>query len=172
MSNPLPGDPRAYEVAGLAIDASDGARLPMQVLYRVLEVMRRQEGVHRQAGSVHGCALFLQDELQCFVEDVGRHNALDTIAGWMAMHEVGGHDKVFYTTGRLTSEMVLKAAHMGVAVVVSRNGVTAMGHQLACELGLTLIGRALNRRFLCYCGAQRLLRSSEGAVSSAAPPAS
>jgi len=145
------------DVAGLAISADRGARLEQAVLYRILELMRRQDCIHRQAGSVHGCAVFSGEEMLFFVEDVGRHNALDTIAGWMAMNDVDGADKVFYTTGRLTSEMVLKAARMGVAVVISRNGVTAMGHQLATQLGLTLIGRALNRHYLCYCGAQRLV---------------
>lgn len=145
------------DVTGLAISADRGARLEQSALYRILEIMRRQDCIHRQAGSVHGCAVFSGEEMLFFVEDVGRHNALDTIAGWMAMNGVDGADKVFYTTGRLTSEMVLKAARMGVAVVISRNGVTAMGHQLATQLGLTLIGRALNRHYLCYCGAQRLV---------------
>jgi FdhD protein len=86
---------------------------------------------------------------------VGRHNAIDTIAGWMAMHGVEGGDKAFYTTGRLTSEMVMKSAHMGVPIIVSRNGVTAMGHELAAKLGMTLFGRAANRHFLCYTGAER-----------------
>jgi FdhD protein len=90
-----------------------------------------------------------------FVEDVGRHNAIDTIAGWMALHGVDGSDKAFYTTGRLTSEMVMKAAHLGVPIVVSRNGVTAMGHSLATQLGMALFGRAANRHFLCYSGAER-----------------
>ena len=93
--------------------------------------------------------------MEMFVEDVGRHNAIDTIAGWMSMRGVDGADKVFYTTGRLTSEMVMKAASLGVPIVVSRNGVTAMGHELASRLGMTLFGRAANRHFLCYCGAER-----------------
>jgi hypothetical protein len=90
-----------------------------------------------------------------FVEDVGRHNAIDTIAGWMALHGVDGADKAFYTTGRLTSEMVMKSAQMGVPIIVSRNGVTAMGHDLACKLGMALFGRAANRHFLCYTGFER-----------------
>jgi FdhD protein len=90
-----------------------------------------------------------------FVEDVGRHNAIDSIAGWMAVHGIDGGDKVFYTTGRLTSEMVMKSAHMGVPIIVSRNGVTAMGHELAGKLGMTLFGRAAGRHFLCYCGFER-----------------
>jgi FdhD protein len=90
-----------------------------------------------------------------FVEDVGRHNAIDTIAGWMAQHGVQGADKIFYTTGRLTSEMVMKSAQIGVPIIVSRNGVTAMGHELAARLGMALFGRAAKRHFLCYAGAER-----------------
>ena len=97
----------------------------------MLEVMRQQDSIHRKAGSVHGCALFRGGEMLMFVEDVGRHNAIDTIAGWMAMHGVAGGDKAFYTTGRLTSEMVMKSAQIGVPIIVSRNGVTAMGHEMA-----------------------------------------
>ncbi len=135
------------------------ARISQSTLHRMLETMRQQDSIHRKAGSVHGCALFkLQGntaEMQMFVEDVGRHNAIDTIAGWMSMHGVVGADKAFYTTGRLTSEMVMKAAQLGVPIVVSRNGVTAMGHELAAKLGMTLFGRAANRHFLCYCGFDR-----------------
>jgi FdhD protein len=90
-----------------------------------------------------------------FIEDVGRHNAIDTIAGWMWMHNVHGADKVFYTTGRLTSEMVMKSAQIGVPIIVSRNGVTAMGHEMATRLGMTLFGRASNRHFICYTGFER-----------------
>lgn len=131
------------------------ARIRQSTLLGVLDVMRQQDSVHRRAGSVHGCALFQGGELLMFVEDVGRHNAIDAIAGWMAMNGVQGHDKLFYTTGRLTSEMVMKAAHMGVPMIVSRNGVTQMGHDLATRLGMTLFGRASNRHFLCYCGFDR-----------------
>jgi FdhD protein len=131
------------------------ARIRQSSLHGMLEVMRNQESIHRKAGSVHGCALFRGTELLKFVEDVGRHNAIDTIAGWMWMHGVGGADKTFYTTGRLTSEMVAKAAQMGVPIVVSRNGCTQMGHELAARLGMTLFGRAANRHFLCYCGFER-----------------
>jgi len=135
------------------------ARIRQTTLHRMLETMRQQESIHRKAGSVHGCALFRLhqqgSELLYFVEDVGRHNAIDTIAGWMGMHGVQGADKAFYTTGRLTSEMVMKGAQMGVPIIVSRNGVTAMGHELASRLGMTLFGRAANRHFLCYTGAER-----------------
>jgi FdhD protein len=131
------------------------ARIRQSTLHRMLETMRQQDSIHRKAGSVHGCALFRGAEMLMFVEDVGRHNAIDTIAGWMALHGVDGADKAFYTTGRLTSEMVMKAAQLGVPIIVSRNGVTAMGHELASRLGMTLFGRAANRHFLCYTGTER-----------------
>ena len=132
-----------------------GARIRQGTLVRMLETMRQQDSIHRKAGSVHGCALFQGAEMLRFVEDVGRHNAIDTITGWMALHGVAGGDKTFYTTGRLTSEMVMKSAQIGVPIIVSRNGVTAMGHELASRLGMTLFGRAANRHFLCYTGAER-----------------
>jgi FdhD protein len=131
------------------------ARIRQSTLHGMLEVMRQRNSIHRKAGSVHGCALFRGSEMLMFVEDVGRHNAIDTIAGWMALHGVVGADKTFYTTGRLTSEMVMKSAQMGVPIIVSRNGVTAMGHELASRLGMTLFGRAANRHFLCYTGFER-----------------
>ena len=131
------------------------ARISQATLYGLLNAMRVQESTYKSAGSVHGCALFRQDELLMFVEDVGRHNAIDTIAGWMWLRGMGGADKIFYTTGRLTSEMVIKSAQMGVPVVVSRSGITQMGHQLATQLGLALFGRATNRHFICYCGFER-----------------
>ena len=138
---------------------AQSARIRQSTLQRMLETMRQQDSIHRKAGSVHGCALFRlrqqSGDMLTFVEDVGRHNAIDTIAGWMALHGVDGADKAFYTTGRLTSEMVMKAAQMGVPIIVSRNGVTAMGHELASRLGMTLFGRAANRHFLCYTGLER-----------------
>jgi FdhD protein len=131
------------------------ARIGQGTLRAMLEAMRLRDSVHRRAGSVHGCALFQGAELQVCFEDVGRHNAIDTIAGWMWMRGVDGADKSFYTTGRLTSEMVMKSAQMGVPIVVSRNGITQMGHELATRLGMTLFGRAINRHFLCYTGFER-----------------
>jgi FdhD protein len=131
------------------------ARLSQRALYGLLNAIRVQETTYKSAGSVHGCALFRQDQLLTFVEDVGRHNAIDTIAGWMWLNEVDGGDKTFYTTGRLTSEMVIKSAQLGVPIVVSRSGITQMGHQLATQLGLALFGRATNRHFICYCGFER-----------------
>ncbi|NMM75269.1 sulfurtransferase FdhD [Acidovorax sp. SRB_14] len=150
-------------VFGEAMDALGHIRLPdaraaritQGQLYKLLDSLRQRDTVHRRAGSVHGCALFEGSRMLVFVEDVGRHNAVDTIAGWMLMHGVSGTDKVFFTTGRLTSEMVIKAAQMGVPIVVSRNGVSAMGHDLATRLGMTLFGRAANRHFFCYTGFER-----------------
>ena len=131
------------------------ARVSQSALYALLNAMRVQESTYKSAGSVHGCALFRQGELLTFVEDVGRHNAIDTIAGWMWMNDIDGADKVFYTTGRLTSEMVIKSAQMGVPIIVSRSGVTQMGLELAQRLKLALFGRATNRHFICYCGFER-----------------
>jgi FdhD protein len=148
------GDAMA-QIDAIRLPTAQTARIDQATLLRILETMRSRDSVHRQAGSVHGCALFSGSDMLVFVEDVGRHNAIDTIAGWMAMHGVTGGDKVFFTTGRLTSEMVMKSAHMGVPIVVSRNGVTAMGHELAVKLGMTLFGRAANRHFLCYSGSER-----------------
>ncbi len=135
------------------------ASLAQTELYGIVNVIRLQESTYKSAGSVHGCALFRGEEMLVFVEDVGRHNAIDTIAGWMWLQDArvgSGHDKVFYTTGRLTSEMVIKSAQMGVPIVVSRSGITQMGHEVAQRLGLCAIGRATNKRFLCYTGASRL----------------
>jgi FdhD protein len=170
------------EVEKLVLPA---ASLTQTQLYGVVNAIRLQESTYKSAGSVHGCALFRGEDLLLFVEDVGRHNAIDTIAGWMWMNNdaptlatscaalppegavpclgrpgaaagVSGHDKVFYTTGRLTSEMVIKSAQMGVPIVVSRSGITQMGHEVAERLGLCTIGRATNKRFLCYTGSERL----------------
>jgi FdhD protein len=143
------------QVGAVKLPTAAEARIRQSTLQTLLETMRQQDSIHRKAGSVHGCALFQGGEKLYFVEDVGRHNAIDTIAGWMGLHGVQGGDKIFYTTGRLTSEMVMKAALMGVPIIVSRNGVTHMGHELAVQLGLTLFGRAANKHFLCYCGFER-----------------
>jgi FdhD protein len=143
------------EIDRIALPA---ATLTQAQLYGIVNAIRLQESTYKSAGSVHGCALFRGEQMLIFVEDVGRHNAIDTIAGWMWMqHDLSGGDKVFYTTGRLTSEMVIKSAQMGVPIVVSRSGITQMGHEVAERLGLCAIGRATNRRFLCYSAPGRLL---------------
>ncbi|MDP3189912.1 formate dehydrogenase accessory sulfurtransferase FdhD [Rhodoferax sp.] len=140
------------------------ATLSQAELYGIVNAIRLQETTYKSSGSVHGCALFQGAEMLVFVEDVGRHNAIDTIAGWMWMdpeERMSGADKVFYTTGRLTSEMVIKSAQMGVPIVVSRSGITQMGLDVAQRLGLCAIGRATNKRFLCYSGASRLVLQPE-----------
>jgi FdhD protein len=143
------------QLASIKLPDPASARIRQSTLNALLEQMRQRNSIHRKAGSVHGCALFSGRQMLLAVEDVGRHNAIDTIAGWMGMHGVDGADKTFYTTGRLTSEMVMKSAQMGVPIIVSRNGVTAMGHALAEQLGMALFGRAANRHFLCYTGFDR-----------------
>jgi FdhD protein len=142
-------------IEGLRLPDAASARIDQATLNALLEQVRQRDSVHRRAGSVHGCALFSGSRLLAAAEDVGRHNAVDTLAGWMGQHGVAGHDKLLYTTGRLTSEMVMKAARMALPIVVSRNGVTAMGHTMAVRLGMTLFGRAANRHFLCYSGFER-----------------
>jgi len=151
-------------VFGDLMDEVDQIRLPAATLtqaqlYGIVNAIRLQESTYKSAGSVHGCALFRGEEMLFFVEDVGRHNAVDTIAGWMWLQDpaaMDGADKVFYTTGRLTSEMVIKSAQMGVPIVVSRSGITQMGHMVAERVGLCAIGRATGKHFLCYTAPDRL----------------
>lgn len=164
-------------VFGDMMDEVDSIRLPDAVitqaqLYGITNAIRLQETTYKSSGSVHGCALFgvtpQGPEMLIFVEDVGRHNAIDTIAGWMWMQDASNMtsaDKVFYTTGRLTSEMVIKSAQMGVPIVVSRSGITQMGHEVAQRLGLCTVGRATNKHFLCYSGDHRLVLQPELAGS-------
>jgi FdhD protein len=146
------------------IDLSPDARLTQAQLYGIVNAIRLQESTYKSAGSVHACALFRGEEMLIFVEDVGRHNAIDTIAGWIWMQDPALMDdasKVFYTTGRLTSEMVIKSAQMGVPIVVSRSGITQMGHMVAERVGLCAIGRATGRHFYCYTALQRLVLQPE-----------
>jgi FdhD protein len=109
---------------------------------------------------VHGCALADGETILTFVEDVGRHNAADAIAGWMWLEDIPGDDKIFYTTGRLTSEMVIKAAQMRIPVLVSRSGLTQMGYEIAKKVGITMIGRAVNRHYLLFTGVERLVKAA------------
>jgi len=130
-------------------------------LFVLIENVRRHETIYKQAGAVHGCALASrQGEILMFVEDVGRHNAVDAIAGFMWLDAIDGSDKVFYTTGRLTSEMVIKCAQMRVPFLVSRSGLTKMGHQIAERVGLTMLGRASGRHYLAFTGKHRLKRTA------------
>ena len=140
----------------IKLPAAAQARIRGSALRALLEVMRQHDSIHRHARSVHSCALFQDARLLVSVEDVSRHNALDTISGWMALHGIEGGDKVLFTSGRLTGEMVIKAAQSGVPIFVSRNGVSAMGYDLAKKFGMALLGRAINRRFHCYVGEERL----------------
>ena len=134
-----------------------GARLRQSTVYRVVETIRTQQSIYKQAGSVHGCALFSSDgALLYFVEDVGRHNAVDAIAGKMWLDQIDGHDKVFYTTGRLTSEMVIKGAQMGIPFLLSRSGTTQMGHMVAGKVGMSLLARCTGKHFLLLTGHDRL----------------
>ncbi|AGW91690.1 MULTISPECIES: formate dehydrogenase accessory sulfurtransferase FdhD [Cupriavidus] len=148
-------------VFGSLLDEVDSIRLPVDTtldqdtLYGIIDTIRLQQSVYKQAGSVHGCALFKGTELLMFVEDVGRHNAVDAIAGRMWLEDMRGDDKIFYTTGRLTSEMVIKGAQMGIPFLLSRSGVTQMGYQMAQRVNLTLFARCTGKHFLLYTGRER-----------------
>lgn len=145
------------DVDAASLPALGKQRISRSELLRILEVTREYDAIHRAAGSVHGCALFQGAELLVSLEDVSRHNGLDTVVGWMMLYGVAGDDKTLFTTGRLTGEMVMKAAHNGISIVVSRNGVTSMGLEVAVKLGLVLFGRAAKGRYLCYSGAERFV---------------
>jgi FdhD protein len=138
------------------------ARLKQSTVHRIVETVRTQQSVYKQAGSVHGCALFTNDgELLWFIEDVGRHNAVDAIAGLMWLEGMIGADKVFYTTGRLTSEMVIKGAQMGIPFLLSRSGTTQMGHAVAEQVGMSLLARCSGHHFLLLSGEERLVFEPE-----------
>ncbi|WP_424946931.1 formate dehydrogenase accessory sulfurtransferase FdhD [Candidatus Spongiihabitans sp.] len=123
-------------------------KIRQSAIYAALKAVTQCNKIYRAAGSVHGCGLCQDGEVLMFIEDVGRHNAMDTISGEMWLKGMNGHDKIFYSTGRLTSEIVMKAALMGIPVLVSRNGTTHMGFELAEELGVILIARAKSRQFV------------------------
>ena len=137
----------------------DDVKLSEETLYGLLDAVRRHETIYKSAGAVHGCALASGSEILYFVEDVGRHNAVDAIAGLMWLDAVDGSDKIFYTTGRLTSEMVIKAAQMEIPFLVSRSGLTQMGYEIASRVGITMIGRAVNKHYLLFTGKQRFVKS-------------
>ncbi len=144
------------EVDSITLDPD--ARLQQSTLYRIVDTIRTLHSIYKQAGSVHGCALFSEEgELIHFVEDVGRHNAVDAIAGKMWLDGMGGADKVFYTTGRLTSEMVIKGAQMGIPFLLSRSGTTQMGHMVAERVGMSLLARCSGKHFLLLTGKERLV---------------
>jgi FdhD protein len=130
-------------------------------LFALIDRVRKHETIYKQAGAVHGCALATRaGDILMFVEDVGRHNAVDAIAGFMWLQAIDGSDKVFYTTGRLTSEMVIKCAQMRIPFLVSRSGLTQMGHEIAKKVGITMLGRASGKHYLAFTGRERLLRTA------------
>ncbi len=151
-----------------SISLPSDARLKQSTLYKVIDTIRTHRSVYKQAGSVHGCALFsAAGELIQFVEDVGRHNAVDTIAGKMWFDGMGGEDKIFYTTGRLTSEMVMKGAQMGIPFLLSRSGATQMGHMVAERLNMSLIARCSGKHFLLLSGVDRIIFDDVAALETA-----
>jgi FdhD protein len=148
-------------VFGSILEELDQIRLPRRwlkqsTIYHLLIALNEYNDVYKRAGAVHGCALCSENEILKFVEDVGRHNAVDAIAGMMWLDDIDGTDKIFYTTGRLTSEMVIKVAQMGIPALLSRSGITQMGANLARKVGVTLIGRAKGRHFLIFNGREQI----------------
>jgi FdhD protein len=147
---------------GDLLEALDEIALPKTPLktswlYRLTHAINTTPSLYLEAGAIHGCVLAREDRPLVYMEDVGRHNAVDKIAGWMFRHGESGGDKIFYTTGRLTSEMVIKTVRMGIPILVSRSGFTAWGVELARKTGLTLIGRARGKRFVALSGEDRIV---------------
>lgn len=149
-------------VFGDMMEGLEGLTLPAAPLrtswlYALAQKINTTPSLYLQAGAIHGTVLCQQDRPLVYMEDVGRHNAVDKVAGWMVQSGAQGGDKILYTTGRLTSEMVIKCAHMGIPVLVSRSGFTAWGAQIATQVGMTLIGRMRGQRFQCLSGAERII---------------
>jgi FdhD protein len=147
-----------------SVKLREDIQLREDTLYALLDLVRRHETIYKTAGAVHGCALATNgegaSEIITFVEDVGRHNAVDAIAGQMWLERIDGSDKIFYTTGRLTSEMVIKCAQMRIPFLVSRSGLTQMGWRIADKVGLTMLGRAVNRHYLLFTGKHRFVKTT------------
>ena len=158
-------------VFGDLMEEIDHIRLPQDAvlteatLQALLDNVRQHDSLYKKAGALHGCALAKGAEILYYVEDVGRHNAVDAIAGMMWLDKVDGGDKIFYTTGRLTSEMVIKAAQMGIPFLVSRSGLTRMGWEIAQKTGITMIGRAQGRHFLLFTGVERFRHQMQKAAT-------
>lgn len=155
-------------VFGDMMEGLEGLTLPetplrTSWLYALASKINRTPSLYLEAGAIHGTVLCQGDRPLVYMEDVGRHNAVDKVAGWMRAEGVNGADKILYTTGRLTSEMVIKTAQMGIPTLVSRSGFTAWGVEIAQEIGLTLIGRMRGQRFTCLSGADRLIRDMDPA---------
>ncbi len=147
---------------GDLMEVIEGVRLPASELrtswlYRLAHAINTMPSLYLEAGAIHGAVLCWRDEPLVYMEDVGRHNAVDKIAGYMHRHGITGGDKIFYTTGRLTSEMVIKTVRMGIPILVSRSGFTGWGVELARQAGLTLIGRTRGKRFLALSGTERIV---------------
>jgi len=144
-------------VYGNLMEELDKIRLPspsikQSMIYKLLDTLNAHNEIYKRAGAVHGCALCRNTHIELFIEDVGRHNAVDAIAGHMWLNRLSGEDKIFYTTGRLTSEMVIKVALMGIPVLLSRSGATQMGLDIAKKMGVVLIARARGKHFMVYNG--------------------
>ena len=149
-------------VFGDLMEALENIALPKAILrtswlYKLTHTINTTPSLYLEAGAIHGCVLARQDQPLVYMEDVGRHNAVDKIAGWMFKEKVPAHDKIFYTTGRLTSEMVIKTVRMGIPILISRSGFTAWGVELARKANLTLIGRARGKRFVALAGEDRIV---------------
>src|SRR5882672_2883622 len=149
-------------VFGDLMEVIENAKLPAATLrtswlYALANKINTTPSLYLEAGAIHGCVLAQEDRTLVYMEDVGRHNAVDKIAGWMFRHRVPAHDKIFYTTGRLTSEMVIKTVRMGIPILISRSGFTAWGVELARKAHLTLIGRARGKRFVALAGESRIV---------------
>ena len=156
-------------VFGDIMEGIEGLRLPpaqlkTSWLYSMSRQINQMPSLYLSAGAIHGTVLCLRDEPLVYMEDVGRHNAVDKVAGWMRATQTSGADKILYTTGRLTSEMVIKCALMGIPVLASRSGFTAWGVELAEQVGLTLIGRMRGQRFQCLSGQERLVFDADPSI--------
>ncbi len=161
-------------VFGDMMEGLEGLTLPPSELrtswlYALADTINRTPSLYLSAGAIHGTVLCHKDRPLVYMEDVGRHNAVDKIAGWMLSQGVGSADKILYTTGRLTSEMVIKTALMGIPVLASRSGFTAWGVEIAQQVGLTLIGRMRGRRFVCLSGEDRLVRDADPSAAADEP---
>jgi FdhD protein len=139
------------------VELNPDAQIRTSWLYQLTKKINTEPSLYLKAGAIHGCVLCQEDKPLIYMEDVGRHNAVDKIAGYMFRNQVAPEDKIFYTTGRLTSEMVIKTVKMGIPILLSRSGFTAWGVDLAKRAGLTLIGRARGKRFVCLSGPERLV---------------